>query len=157
MGMFDLTQEELEEAKSGGFPEFKDGETYGFLIEEIKDNSDKERIEVKTKITLGDQSGKTNTFFYFYTNKRSWIDFLGVFFTEQEMLAGNIQSRLPEIIGLEYTAKCKKSPYKGKVYDNWRELARKSDVPEGLAELETAANEAVSQVAEQQSAGPTVF
>ena len=154
MGMFDLNAEELEEAKSGGFPTFKDGEAYTFLIEEIKDNEEKERIEVKYKITSEDQNGKAGTHFFRYTSKKGWIKFLGAYFTEQEMLAGGIASRIPEIIGTEVTSQCKKSKWQGNVYDNFYDYARKSDVPEGL---EDVANEAVSKVEEQADAGQTVF
>ena len=157
MSMFDLNAEELEEAKSGGFPTFTNGSSYTFLIEEVKDNSEKERIEVKYKITSADQIGKAGAHFFFYKNKKGWINFLGAFFTEAEMLGGNILSRIPEIIGTEVTSVCKKNEYKGKMYDNFYSFERKSNVPEGLEELTAVANEAVSKIAEQADAGQTVF
>jgi len=131
--MFKVSKEDVDNAKKSGFVEFKTGDTPVFLIEEIKEETekDKERIIIGCSIIGGEHDGRKYSHFIYASNKKFFVQVLGCFFTEEEIMS---EFNIEDIIGQQFTGTVKLNDYKGKTYTNFNSLTAVSNVPEGMDE-----------------------
>jgi len=82
-----VTKDEIAQAKEGMFFELKDGESYAFMVTELKEFPDKGAFSVKTKIISANATGK-NYNIYIGNNgggKKTLYSILSCWFTDDQI------------------------------------------------------------------------
>lgn len=115
MGLFTPTQEELENAKSGGRESiaWKDGDKPTLLIKEFKELPDKNLEVFVTTVVGGEHDGKEQAIFFRTNNKYDMADGLTLvrqFFSDEQLANG--QANCLDIIGEQIQCLVKLTPKK---------------------------------------------
>lgn len=134
MKNFKLTKEELEQARSGGFAQFKSGEEYTFLVKGVKEREMAGKVfdVFDCQVIGGDQDGKKHGMWFSdnQASQDSLTNLIRAFFTDEEITSEEGVDPT-EIIGRQFKSAARNSTgSNGKTYTNFYSFAEVSDVPD---------------------------
>lgn len=157
MDFLKVSKDDIEKAKSGGMPTFKENEEVRFLVEEVKRNEQKQQLIVALQVLSGENKGKKMSQFIDNNEmgQKKYIAMMLAYHTEDDLASGNCKPE--DLLGkkLESIAKMKAGTgaNTGKTYTNFYDWKPVSDVPDELAELDEAVETAASNIETEKDAG----
>lgn len=130
MDFFKVSKDDIDKVKNNRGIQFKHGEEFTMLIEEIKEVTEtgKEKLIISGTITSGEHSGRKHSIFVFKNSMSFFIDLLMCYYSEEEIMSGKASPE--DLVGRSFSSTISISTHNGREYTNYRRVSAVSSVPE---------------------------